>query len=367
MVKGIDKKVDKKTVYYKHVNVHNSESTLQELLQKAFSPTCSTFVANARMEAISTSSEVKRLVNNFTDRSRMFYGQLLMFEAGKSQELLTMDDAAQFYAIDAFTPDKINLDEEQKTTGSEEDIVKIRKKKVREFVNSFLYFSVLGNHLAVIQSRSLTSRELEAHLQWLLSDKAKVLSKECAIILSDKPLEATIRRIEKNPPQKILLGAPVLTGDGVPLSGELQRETGEKITEASGVKFFPKGIGFDLLKSLMGSDWFEQQEFSESLDDANLKVKLEVTYSRKTSKEGQKVLDSVATSLRHTDAADVKIKLKGGGEINGDELRVSGNIDVVTIKGKVDEGLLYDDLFKWLKEKIDDKEIDVSEDVSVDK
>lgn len=363
----MDKKVSKKTVYYKHVKIHNSNSTLQELLQKVFASDCATYVANSRMEAISTSSEVKRMVNNFTDRPRMFYGQLLMFEAGKAQELLTMDDGAQFYAIDAFTPDKIKLDDDQKTSGEESKASKERKKKVREFVNSFLYFSVLGNHLAVIQSRSLTSRELEAHLQWLLSDKAEVLSKDCAIILSDKPLESTIKKIEKNPPHKILLGAPVLTGDGVPLTEDLQREKGTKITEASGVKFFPKGIGFDILKTLMGKDWFEQQEFSESLDEANLQVKLEVTYSRKTSKEGQKILDSVATSLRHTDAADVKIKLKGGGDIKGDELRVSGNIDMVTIKGKVDEGLLYDDLFKWLREKIDDKEIDVSEDIYADK
>ncbi|WP_417837652.1 hypothetical protein [Thalassospira tepidiphila] len=347
----MQKKQQRKTIYYKHVSIHGENHDLQTLLQKVFDKDSSTHFAKARMEVLSASSNVRRLINEVKDRERMFYGQMLMFEPGKSQGLLTLDDSVDHYPIDALTTDKIRLEsEDSKSHGSNEE------QKVREFVDSFLYFSVIGNHLAVVQSRSLTSRELEAHLQWVLSDNAQVIGKNSAVILSDKPLEKTIRKIESRPAKKILLGAPVIAGDGVPLS--IDSSGG---VAAKSVKFTPKGMGFDVLKGLMGQKWLDQQEFSDELDDANLRVKLEVTYSRKTSKEGQKVLDSIATSLRHTDSADVTIMLDGGGDIKGDELRLSGNVDFIYHDGVLDENLLYDSMFKWLRDKVSDGEIDLSD------
>ncbi|MGP9796201.1 hypothetical protein ACT3UJ_02400 [Halomonas sp. 86] len=346
----MQKKQQRKTIYYKHVSIHGEKHDLQTLLQKVFDKGSSTHFAKARMEALSESSNVRRLINEIKDRERMFYGQMLMFEPGKPQGLLTLDDSVEHYSIDALTTDKIRLESEGGQSHGSED------KKIREFVDSFLYFSVIGNHLAVVQSRSLTSRELEAHLQWFLSDKAQVIGKDSAVILSDKPLEKTIKKLESRSAKKILLGAPVLTGEGVPL--DIDSSGGSM---ARSVKFTPKGMGFDVLKGLMGEKWLDQQEFSEELDDANLKVKLEVTYSRKTSKEGQKVLDSIATSLRHTDSADVTIMLNGGGDIKGGELRLSGNVDFIYYDGVLDENLLYDNMFKWLRDKVSDGEIDLSD------
>lgn len=347
----MQKKQQRKTIYYKHVSIHGEKHDLQTLLQKVFDKDSSTHFAKARMEVLSESSNVRRLINEVKDRERMFYGQMLMFEPGKSQGLLTLDDSVDHYSIDALTTDKIRLESEGSKSQSSNE-----KKKVREFVDSFLYFSVIGNHLAVVQSRSLTSRELEAHLQWFLSDNAQVIGKNSAVILSDKPLEKTIRKIESRSAKKILLGAPVIAGDGVPLNID-----GPGGGTAKSVKFTPKGMGFDVLKGLMGQKWLDQQEFSDELDDANLRVKLEVTYSRKTSKEGQKVLDSIATSLRHTDSADVTIMLDGGGDIKGDELRLSGNVDFIYYDGVLDENLLYDSMFKWLRDKVSDGEIDLSD------
>ena len=350
----MSQKKQKKKIYYKRVEIHGEKRTLQALLEDVFDNKKATHFAKSRMESVNFGGTVNRLVNEFIDRERMFFGQMLMFETGRAQGFVTLDETAESYAVDALTTDKIRLEGE----GRESEQKAKEARKVREFVDSFLYFSVMGNHLAVVQSRSLTSRELEAHLQWLLSDKACVIDKSSALILHDKPLKSTIEKLERKPAKKITLGAPVLTGDGVPLD---IRGNEESSGETKGVKFFPRGMGFDVLRSLMGKEWFDQQEFTEELDSANLRVKLEVTYSRKTSNEGQKILDSVATSLRHTDSADVKIELKGGGSIKGEDLRVSGEVDFVYLKDKLDSNVLYDNMYKWMMDKIDDEEIDLSE------
>lgn len=45
----------------------------------------------------------------------------------------------------------------------------------------------------------------------------------------------------------------------------------------------------DVLKSAFGVD-LENLKLEDGLDDANLKLKLTLTYNRKTSKSGQKLL-----------------------------------------------------------------------------
>ncbi|MFH4134694.1 hypothetical protein WAI79_19990, partial [Acinetobacter baumannii] len=56
----------------------------------------------------------------------------------------------------------------------------------------------------------------------------------------------------------------------------------------------------DVLKTAFGVD-LDDLKLEDGLDDANLKLKLTLTYNRKTSKSGQKVIDTVASSMRHND------------------------------------------------------------------
>jgi len=120
-------------------------------------------------------------------------------------------------------------------------------------------------------------------------------------------------------------------------------------------------MGADVIQAALGSDWFNKLDLDSSLDEANLQVTLEITYLRKTTGNGQRMLDNIATSLRHIDEADVKINLHGGGTIKGGDLKLTGSVSVKTNNGLVDETDLYHQLHLWIVTKVRTKEIEVEE------
>ena len=53
----------------------------------------------------------------------------------------------------------------------------------------------------------------------------------------------------------------------------------------------------------------------------------------------------------------MKINLKGGGVIHGDDLKLSTSINIQFINGKVDESNLYLTMVTWLNSKINTEEV----------
>ena len=123
------------------------------------------------------------------------------------------------------------------------------------------------------------------------------------------------------------------------------------------IKYRPIGKGGALLKAFFGDNWANDINIKDSLDEANLQVSLEITYFRKTNDSGQAVIDSIATSLRHLDEDDISIKLQGGGEITGKEIKLSGKISVEYNNGIIDENDLFLKMHKWLFSKLDAGEL----------
>lgn len=286
-----------------------------------------------------------RVVNHKRDYNGMLFCQMIYFEPGRSQAYITLNEDADSYALDALTNEALNNIE-----GPVD-----RERHRREFVDSFLYFGVFENHLVVLQSSQLRSRELEAHLGWLIGSFGGVAI-GTAIILQDQPSQETYERIAKAPVKKIQIGAPITTAQEIP-EGERQPENFAQQEEvevnARKVRFFPTGFAGDVIKAAMGADWFNRLDLEEDLDDANLKVSLEITYLRQTTRVGQIVIDNIATSLRHAEEADVRVELAGGGELKGGDLRLSGPISVTKlINGLLDEGILYHKMHGWLVGKL---------------
>ena len=65
--------------------------------------------------------------------------------------------------------------------------------------------------------------------------------------------------------------------------------------------------------------------------------------------------------MRHIEPEDVKIELNGGGIIKGDNLKLSGPISVKYNNGLIDESDLYNQMHGWLLQKIEQDEVDLSE------
>jgi hypothetical protein len=342
-----------KTIHYKRAVITNTHITLQNLLTAAFDSKGKATKAKQRREVLNPDDQSCRLINHHKEYNGMLFGQLIFFEPGRSQVLITLDDDADYYEIDSITPDSID-----NGPGKVED-EKIKKR--REFIDSMLYFGVLDNHVVLVQSASLRARELEAHLAWLLGSCTEVIERNSALILQDKPSEETIKKIEKAPVKSVHLGTPVEAR----VDESSLTDKDEPSLEASGfakkVKWIPCGMGADVIQAALGADWFERLDLDSSLDEANLQVTLEITYLRKTTRNGQKMLDNIATSLRHIDEADVKIDLHGGGTLRGNDLKLTGTVSVKTNNGIVDESDLYHQLHSWMVTKVRTNEIDVED------
>ncbi len=97
----------------------------------------------------------------------------------------------------------------------------------------------------------------------------------------------------------------------------------------------------------------------DSLDDSNLHLSLTFKYNYKTSKSGQRVIDTIATSLRHLDEDDVVVNLKGIGMVKGSELKLSLPIQALYKEnGMVDEVNLYNQMNDWLTNKLISEVVD---------
>lgn len=347
-----------KAIHYKRAAIANCEADLQSILESIISADGTAPKVGMRREQItpSDSSSGYRLINRSSTYQTILFGQLILFEQGKSQALMTISDDVSFYDINAITSEQIKLEADENVSDEHKEKIK------REFIDSILYFGVLKNHLIIVQSSALRSKDLETHLNWLIHSFGSSFSDDSILMLKDKPTEETIQKLEKNPVSKINLGSvpikskhdtsvEIVITPNIPVEGNVQK--------VRKMKFMPTGKGGNILKAAFGEKWFDDLKLEDSLDESNLQVNLEITYFRKTNKDGQLLMDTLATSLRNMDEDDIEITLKGGGTIKGGDLKLSGSINVQYNNGLIDENHLYLQMHKWLHAKIGAGEVAV--------
>ncbi|EPK1583988.1 hypothetical protein JIN21_003492, partial [Acinetobacter baumannii] len=287
-----------------------------------------------RQQFVSATKDDFILINHASSHQSMFFGELIIVESGKAQAVLKIDsDDATEFPIKTYLTDDLPDDE---------DGVDATEVVRKEFIDSVLYFGVIDNHVAIIQSRSLTARTLESYLGWLLGEAAKALPENSALILKDAPNPTVKQKLESTPAKTISISS----GIG---STELQPVHTVESSIPAKIDYKIEDNVVDVLKSAFGVD-LENLKLEDGLDDANLKLKLTLTYNRKTSKSGQKVIDTVASSMRHND--DYVITLEDGTKVTADNLKMSGKISVETINNKVYNDGLKVQLYNWMTTNI---------------
>lgn len=354
----MQKQSRQKAIHYKRAAIANCTADLQSILESIISVDGTAAKVGLRREQISPSDSASgyRLINRSSTFKTILFGQLILFEQGRSQTLMTISDDVDFYDINAITSQQIKLEADENISQKEKEKIK------REFIDSILYFGVLKNHIIIVQSNALRAKDLEIHLNWLIHSFGSSFSDDSTLILKDKPTEETIQKLESNPVRKINLGSvPVKskdTNDKVLIKPSSIGTSPQKLQQVRKMKFMPTGKGGNILKAAFGEDWFKDLKLEDSLDDSNLQVNLEITYFRKTNKDGQLLMDTLATSLRHMDEDDIEISLKGGGTIKGGDLKLSGSINIQYNNGLIDENHLYLQMHKWLHAKIGSGEVE---------
>lgn len=354
-----------KVIQYKRAVIPNCTMTLQQIIDSIISDNGTAHKVSTRREQIdpSDSNGGFRMVNRSNTYQTVLFGQLILFEQGKSQTLMTIADDVNYYDIDAITSKEIKLAQDDSMGDSG------KEKIIREFVDSILYFGIRDNHVMIVQSSSLRTKDLENHLNWLIHSFCNILSDDGFLILQDKPAEETIKKMQESPVKKINLGSvPIKNSDSsdsndiVTLNhtsnpADLPSTKLESIEKVKKIKFMPSGKGGDIIKAAFGKEWFNDLKLEDSLDESNLQVNLEITYFRKTNKDGQRILDTLATSLRNVDDDDISINLQGGGVIKGSDLKLSGKVNVQYNNGLIDENDLYLKMHKWLSSKVSTGEV----------
>lgn len=328
--------VKEKTVHYKKVDFLKGANLGQLLKAQLLEKESFFHKAVNRQQFISTTKDDFILINHASSHQSMFFGELIIVESGKAQAVLRIegDDASEF-SIKTYLTEDLPDDE-----GEDDETIGETVRK--EFIDSVLYFGVIDNHVAIIQSRSLTARTLESYLGWLLGEAAKVLPQNSALILKDSPNPAIKQKLESTPAKSIAISS----GIG---SCEMQPIHNIESNIPAKIDYKIEDNVADVLKSAFGVD-LDKLKLEDSLDDANLKLKLTLTYNRRTSKSGQKVIDSVASSMRHND--DYVITLEDGTRVTADNLKMSGKIPVETINDKIyNEGLKVQ-MYNWMTTNI---------------
>lgn len=353
-----------KVIQYKRAVIPNCTATLQQIIESIISESGTAHKVSTRREQINPadSNSGFRMVNRSSTFKTVLFGQLILFEQGKSQTLMTIADDVNYYDINAITSKQIKLAEDDEITEAD------KQKITREFVDSILYFGIRDNHVMIVQSSSLRTKDIENHLNWLIHSFGNIFNGDNFLVLQDKPTEDTIKKMHESPVKKINLGSvPIKNADSndtitiknISDSLDLPAAIREPVEKVKKIKFMPAGKGGDIMKAAFGEGWFNNLQLEDSLDESNLQVNLEITYFRKTNKDGQRILDTLATSLRNLDDEDISINLQGGGVIKGSDLKLSGKVNVQYNNGLIDENDLYLQMHKWLASKVQTGEVKV--------
>lgn len=310
---------------YKQIRLNPGTLSLQKLLEEA-NQICP--LVKDRIQTLTEEATICRAVNVLKEQYGMMFGEMIMYEEGKTPRVLKMET------------EQASLPIEELSLESESTAIK------RELLESVLYFGVLDNHAVIVQSSALSTRLLEYHLGWLLSEKSRVAPVNFEIVLADQVSEVVRQQIQERRAKSVKIGAPVRS--------EIQEATPtiDSQQQIQRVTIADRTNGFNLIRQYLPRI-FEDLTLENSLDEANLRVKLEVTYSRKTNDIGQKIMDDLAVATRHLDDEDIEIRFKDGSSLKGDTIKIRERKRIPALKGMMISDDLFQEMAKWLRQKIE--------------
>ena len=297
--------------------------------------------------AASEEKPIWRLIGQFQVESEFVFGVLIQYVPG-TDALLVVDDAA----ANALTM-------EQMAAPLTDD------GKRRDVPEGLLFFGALDNHVVMMQSQAMRAPHLEQHLQWLLHH-GKTLPGTTTLRLLDQPPPQVAKKAAKNPVKSVSIGGDLTsanlmlaTGEGEPAATEVASPMDKvvKATQTGQASASGERTKLDALKELISPTAAANLNLDNLTESSNLQYTLEITYNRKTTDEGQAVLNRLSAALRNTEDVDCKIRLADGTLLSGDSLKLSGSVKVNLYNGLPSPTEVYEVMRTWLLEKISDGEV----------
>lgn len=325
-----------RTLFYKRAQFQKEGPQLKELLGKALA------VRNTvglRRERLGPEGEgpIWRVLGEFKPEEEFFFGVLMLYVPGQVPAYVVDDEQASTLTVEKMAAPVTD------------------EGKRRELVEGMLFFAVFDNHLVMMQSTSLRSDHLETHLQWLLH-RAAVLEGSNTLQLVDQLPKKIREKLAATPVKGLQIG-----GDLLPASQETPNQPAGDTFVASEMPPAVNSISltettsstgvWDVVKGLLDKDKAAQLDV-DALAGSNIEYTLKITYKRSTTKDGQKLLNTLGSALRHAEGVDTTIRLKNGGKLQGSDLKLSGPVKIETVDGMPSSEAVYEVMRKWLLDKL---------------
>lgn len=334
-----------KTFTYKQAEISPfGGKTLQILLTQALEKLAT---VGERSEKLSPDDEtpIWRLIGDTQVNQDFVFGIFIRFSPGTNPVFLIDDKAAASITVEHLAAPVTD------------------DGKRRELIESILYFGVTGNHLVLLQSPSLRSRQIEEHFRWLLR-KSRALDDSTVLKLLDQPPLSVRQKIEKSKVKAISV-----TGDLTRPEDKHKRRSDE-VTGVNLARFSDElthsisALGdvnrkgtISAIRSLMGVDASARIDFDQ-LDGANLEYVLQLKYRKKTTESGQRAMDILGDAFRHAEDIDAKVLIKGGGSIHGSEFKLSGPVTLKAYDGIFSQTEVFEAIRMWLLEKLNSGDVE---------
>ncbi len=288
---------NKVTIHYRHmVDLTNSfgELTLEDAIRTAMSKKNAAGISPKedwaeRSYNQGNSTGNTMLINVSNDSNNFFFGDLTLFQDKFMQPLIEKKENAPV----------LNLAQKEAPTGL-------------EYVHSIMYWLVIKNHVLVIQTPSVSTKQLEEYLTWFLKEKTQVISGSSQVLL-----EATL---DVNSVQGGIDDIKKIVVGGTPLTA-IKPETMEKeVDQYSSIanKRTWKERAQDVLKAIMSEA--DLQNIMDNLPDgAALNVSVNIGYKTRKKKISMAPMQQ---ALRNLPEGEITAFGKGG-KMRGNDLRLS--------------------------------------------
>lgn len=269
------------------------------------------------------------------------FGMFSGFRPGEPAFYLVDEDQSKDYGLEAWRP-------------QEED------GKSRELRQAELYFAVISNHVALIQSQGLKASQFERYLQVFLH-KTNVLPGDNTLSLRDiTPDEISASLAGCGGVKEIVLGGEVVQPT---VASEADDPPARNLTTRRGstalnVAHTPGGRRLlESLKALLPTSAAADIDFDQ-LSGSNIEMKVVLTYNRKTTETGQKLIDNLAGVLRNVDGeVDAEIRFNNGDVIKGEDFKLKGKISLTSYDGQLSEDGVYEGMREWLLRKVQNGDV----------
>ena len=322
-----------KTFTYKQAGFHSRSVSLQTALAKSLGK-LKTIGKRRQSLAPDDESPIWRLVGNYREDDAFLFGILVQYAPGTNPTFLIDDAEATSIAVEQLPAPKT------------------KDGKSREPLEGMLFFAVSGDHLVLMQGAALRSLHLEQHLQWLAQTGGGIASDNTFRLL-DQPPKKFRAMLETRAVRELTFGGDLAPTDEETSANEEQVRSrpGTRARELVLSGDAAQGRVMETLKGLMKPSEAARLNL-DKLAGSNIEYTLQIRYRQETTEGGQKFMDTLGGALRHAEGVDTRIKLVGGGEIRGDDLRLSGPVRIEHINGVPNPDHVFEEMRAWLLAKL---------------